>query len=126
MPRLELAHDGGHVLQAERDVLHPVAMLDAAQVEFIDLLRKVSDSIRKQVELRVKMAGLQDLVPQVLVPFERVTDMKGGKKRVVNKKLYPGYLMIQAVYLRFLLPVMGVIAVYFFMIRFFSFDLTFQ
>ena len=54
------------------------------------------DSIRKQVELRVKMAGLQDIVPQVLVPFERVTDMKGGKKRVVNRKLYPGYLMLQA------------------------------
>ena len=54
------------------------------------------DSIRRQVETRVKMAGLQDVVPQVLVPFERVTDMKGGKKRVLNKKLYPGYLMIQA------------------------------
>jgi len=54
------------------------------------------DSICRQVQTRVKMAGLQDLVPQVLVPFERVTDMKGGKKRVVNKKLYPGYLMLQA------------------------------
>jgi transcriptional antiterminator NusG len=54
------------------------------------------DSIRKQVELRVKMAGLSDIVPQVLVPFERVTDLKGGKKRVVNRKLYPGYLMLQA------------------------------
>ena len=31
------------------------------------------DSIRKQVELRLKMAGVSDLVPQVLVPFERVT-----------------------------------------------------
>jgi transcriptional antiterminator NusG len=54
------------------------------------------DSVRKQVELRLKMAGLSDLVPQVLVPFERVTDLKGGKKRVVNRKLYPGYLMLQA------------------------------
>ena len=45
------------------------------------------DSVRKQVELRVKLAGLQDIVPQVLVPFERVTDLKGGKKRVVNRKL---------------------------------------
>ena len=54
------------------------------------------DSIRKQVELRIKMAGVQDIVPQVLVPFERVTDMKGGKKRIVNRKLYPGYLMLQA------------------------------
>ena len=54
------------------------------------------DSIRKQVELRLKMAGVSDLVPQVLVPFERVTDLKGGKKRIVNRKLYPGYLMLQA------------------------------
>lgn len=54
------------------------------------------DSVRKQLETRLKVAGLQDLVPQVLVPFERVTDLKNGKKRVVTKKLYPGYLMVQA------------------------------
>lgn len=54
------------------------------------------DSICKQVQLRVKMAGVADIVPQVLVPFERVTDLKGGKKRVLNRKLYPGYLMLQA------------------------------
>lgn len=45
---------------------------------------------------RLKIAGLQDVVPQVLVPFERVTDLKKGKKRTVNQKLYPGYLMVQA------------------------------
>ena len=42
------------------------------------------------------MATLEDVVPQVLVPFERVTDLKNGKKRTVNRKLYPGYLMVQA------------------------------
>jgi transcription termination/antitermination protein NusG len=54
------------------------------------------DSVRKQLEMRIKLAGVQDIVPQVLVPFERVTDLKQGKKRVVNRKLYPGYLMVQA------------------------------
>lgn len=68
----------------------------AHQWYFVRCQSGQEDSIRKQVEQRIKMAGLADLVPQVLVPFERVTDMKGGKKRVVNKKLYPGYLMIQA------------------------------
>ena len=42
------------------------------------------DSVRKQLELRIKLAGLQDIIPQVLVPFERVTDLKGGKKRMVS------------------------------------------
>ena len=54
------------------------------------------DSIARNAMTRLKIAGLSDLVPQVLVPFERVTDLKNGKKRVVNRKLYPGYLMVQA------------------------------
>ncbi len=54
------------------------------------------DSIRKQLETRINVKGLQDIVPQILVPFERVTELKGGKRKVVSKKLYPGYLMVQA------------------------------
>lgn len=54
------------------------------------------DSIARNAITRLKIAGLQDVVPQVLVPFEKVTDLKNGKKRTVNKKLYPGYLMVQA------------------------------
>lgn len=54
------------------------------------------DSICKQLIKRINTAGLQEVVPQILVPVERVTDLRGGKKRIVNKKLYPGYLMIQA------------------------------
>jgi transcriptional antiterminator NusG len=54
------------------------------------------DSIRKQLETRIQLKGLQDVVPQVLVPFERVTELKGGKRKIVSRKLYPGYLMVQA------------------------------
>jgi transcriptional antiterminator NusG len=54
------------------------------------------DSIARNAVTRLKIAGLQDVVPQVLVPFERVTDLKKGKTRTVNQKLYPGYLMVQA------------------------------
>jgi len=54
------------------------------------------DSICRQLIKSISTAGLQEMVPQILVPVERVTDLRGGKKRIVNKKLYPGYLMIQA------------------------------
>lgn len=54
------------------------------------------DSIRKQLENRINVAGVQDVVPQILVPFERVTVMKGGDRKIVSRKLYPGYLMVQA------------------------------
>lgn len=52
--------------------------------------------IRDNLLTRLKITGVQDIVPQVIVPYELVTDMKGGKKRTVEKKLYPGYLMVQA------------------------------
>ena len=54
------------------------------------------DSIRKQLESRIHAKGLQEVIPQILVPFERVTELKSGKRKVVSKKLYPGYLMVQA------------------------------
>jgi len=63
---------------------------------FVKVQSGREDSIRKQLETRLKVAGLSDVVPQVLVPFERVTDLKNGKRRVVSRKLYPGYLMVQA------------------------------
>ncbi|MFT5152296.1 MAG: transcriptional antiterminator NusG, partial [Planctomycetota bacterium] len=52
--------------------------------------------IRDNALHRLKIAGVTEVIPQVLVPFELVTDMKGGKKKTVEKKLYPGYLMVQA------------------------------
>ena len=54
------------------------------------------DSIARNALTRLKLSGVEDVIPQILVPFERVTDLKNGKKRVVNRKLYPGYLMVQA------------------------------
>ena len=54
------------------------------------------DSIARNALTRLRGKGVSDVIPQVLVPFERVTDLKSGKKRIKNKKLYPGYLMVQA------------------------------
>lgn len=52
--------------------------------------------IRDNAIRRLKIAGVDDVVPQVLMPFKIVTDMKRGKKKTVEEKLYPGYLMVQA------------------------------
>lgn len=52
--------------------------------------------IRDNAQHRLKIAGLDDVIPQVIVPYELVTEMRRGKKRTVENKLYPGYLMVQA------------------------------
>ena len=53
------------------------------------------EQIRENLEKRVKAFGMEDLITKALVPTERVSEMKGGKKRVTRRKLYPGYLMVQ-------------------------------
>jgi transcriptional antiterminator NusG len=52
------------------------------------------ERIKQNLLRRVKQAGIEDRVPEVLLPVETVSDIKGGKRRVNKRKLYPGYLMI--------------------------------
>jgi transcriptional antiterminator NusG len=53
------------------------------------------DSIREALLRRVKIAGLEQYFGDIIVPTEQVTEFKGGRKRVMTRKLYPGYLVIQ-------------------------------
>ena len=52
------------------------------------------DSIREGLLRRVQMAGLDKYFGDIIVPIETVTEFKGGKKKVVKRKLYPGYLVV--------------------------------
>lgn len=52
------------------------------------------DSIRDGLIRRVKIAGLEDYFGEIIVPTEKVTEFKGGKKRVTKRKLYPGYIVV--------------------------------
>ncbi len=52
-------------------------------------------SIRESLLRRIKREGLEEYFGEVIIPTEKIVDTKGGKKRVTEKKLYPGYIMIQ-------------------------------
>ncbi len=52
-------------------------------------------SISAALERKIAVEGLQDYFGEVVVPVEKVTEFKGGKKKVVNRKLYPGYIVVR-------------------------------
>ncbi len=52
-------------------------------------------TVQTSLTRRLKIKGLMDQVPRVLVPTEVVTELKGGKKRTRKKKLYPGYVLVE-------------------------------
>lgn len=52
-------------------------------------------SIRESLLRGIKRDGLEEYFGEIIIPTEKVVETKGGKKRVFERKLYPGYLMIQ-------------------------------
>jgi transcriptional antiterminator NusG len=52
------------------------------------------ESIREGLLRRIAIAGLDYYFDEAIVPVERVTEFKGGKKKVIKRKLYPGYLVV--------------------------------
>ena len=55
------------------------------------------DSIRESLMRRISLQGLDRYFGEVIVPKEQVTEFKGGKKRVVSRKLYPGYILVNMI-----------------------------
>jgi transcriptional antiterminator NusG len=52
------------------------------------------DTIKKDLERRIAVSGLKDFFGEILVPSEKITEIRGEKKKIVKRKLYPGYIMI--------------------------------
>jgi len=54
------------------------------------------NKIKTYIENEIARLGLQDFVDQVLVPTEKVVQIRNGKKISKEKVYFPGYIMIQA------------------------------
>ena len=51
---------------------------------------------KEYLEKEIERSGLQDTVAQVLVPVKKEIVTKNGKRKAVDKLLFPGYVLIQA------------------------------
>src|SRR5947208_9814143 len=52
------------------------------------------NKVRENILKRVKTEEMGDLVYDVLVPTERVSEIKKGKKTETTRKFFPGYLIV--------------------------------
>lgn len=51
--------------------------------------------VKNDLEEKIKTLGLCDIVTEILVPEEELIEERRGKKKVVFKKLFPGYVMLE-------------------------------
>jgi transcriptional antiterminator NusG len=56
------------------------------------------ESIKEAIERRVKIEGLEEYFGQILIPTEKIVEMRGGKRVTRQRKLFPGYLMVEVEY----------------------------
>jgi len=52
--------------------------------------------VKSFLESEIPIAGLESKISQVLIPEEKVFEVKGGKKKVKFKNFFPGYVLVEA------------------------------
>jgi transcriptional antiterminator NusG len=53
------------------------------------------NKVKTNLEKRVNSMGMEDQIFQVLVPVEETLEVKDGKKRTVQRKIFPGYVLVE-------------------------------
>jgi transcriptional antiterminator NusG len=51
--------------------------------------------VKKNLESRIETMDMQDKIFEVIVPTEEEIEIKNGQRRTVNKKVYPGYVLVK-------------------------------
>jgi transcriptional antiterminator NusG len=55
------------------------------------------DAVAKNLKQRIESLGMEDKIFNVLVPKEKKIKIKGGKRKTVEDKLYPGYILVEMI-----------------------------
>ncbi len=54
------------------------------------------DKVRASLKQRIESFGVKDKISRILIPKERITEIKNGKRRTYRRKFFPGYMLIEA------------------------------
>ena len=53
------------------------------------------DRVKKSLDSKIKAGLDHGSIAQVLVPIEQVSEVKAGKKRISQRKFFPGYILVE-------------------------------
>lgn len=54
-------------------------------------------AVVRNLKQRIESLGMEDKIFSVLVPTEKKIKIKGGKRHIVEEKIYPGYVLVEMV-----------------------------
>ncbi|MDR7545462.1 MAG: transcription termination/antitermination protein NusG [Armatimonadota bacterium] len=51
--------------------------------------------VKSNLERRIASMNMKDKIFQVLIPTEKEKEIKGGKRREIDRKIFPGYVLVE-------------------------------
>ena len=51
--------------------------------------------VKAALEERINMSGLSEMFGEIMIPTEQVTELKKGQKKQMERKFFPGYMLVQ-------------------------------
>jgi transcriptional antiterminator NusG len=55
------------------------------------------NKVKKNLEHRAESMGMQSRIHEVIVPTEEQVELREGQRRVVERRIYPGYVLVQMI-----------------------------
>jgi len=55
------------------------------------------DAVAKNLKQRVESLGMEDKIFEVIVPKEKKIKIKSGKRKTIEEKIYPGYVLVEMI-----------------------------
>ena len=55
------------------------------------------NKVKKNIEKRIETTGMEDKIFRILVPTEKKVSKRGGKEKVVDKRIFPGYVLVEMI-----------------------------
>jgi len=53
------------------------------------------DKVKRAIENRIAFSGLQEHISEIVIPTEQISEIRRGRKRVSQRKFFPGYILIK-------------------------------
>jgi transcriptional antiterminator NusG len=96
------ADDDGEAQEAEEAGRN--SLLDALDAEddgrawyVVHCYSGYENKVRHSIEQRIETMGMQDKIFDVVVPTEEEIEIKDGKRRTVERRVFPGYILVQLI-----------------------------
>ena len=91
----ELATDEDEGADEEEEPAEPSPWLRPGQWFVVHTQSGYEKKVKSNLEARIQSMNMEEKIFEVVIPMEDVVEFKGGRKQVVQRKVFPGYLLVR-------------------------------